>query len=52
MVVPAAAWRDELHTRDVIESDAKNPREAFRQIKMALQARGLIGVRGDVVWKV
>lgn len=52
IVVPLTAWRDELHSRGVIDSDAKNPRADFKRVSESLQARSLIGVRGDVVWKV
>jgi hypothetical protein len=51
IVVALAAWRDELYRLRVLDREAKNPREAFRQIRNSLQARRLIGVRDDLVWK-
>ena len=51
IVVPLTSWRDELRSRGVIDSDAKNPRADFKRVSESLQARSLIGVRGDVVWK-
>jgi hypothetical protein len=44
-------WRDELYRRGVIDRDAKNPREDLRRVRSSLQARNLIGVRDDWVWK-
>ena len=44
-------WREEMHRRGVLDRDAKNPREAFRQIRESLQARQLIGVRDELVWR-
>jgi len=32
-------------------SKAKNPREEFKRVRQQLHARGLIGVRDDLVWK-
>jgi hypothetical protein len=49
--VTIVAWREELFTRGVIEREAKNPREDFRRVRNSLQARTLIGVYGDIVWK-
>jgi hypothetical protein len=49
--VTLAAWREELFTRGVIEREAKNPREDFRRVRNSLQARKLIGVHGELVWK-
>jgi hypothetical protein len=44
-------WRDEMYRRGVLDREAKNPREAFRQVRNGLQTRRLIGVRDDVVWR-
>jgi hypothetical protein len=51
IVVPIAAWREELFVRRVLDRDAKNPREEFKRVRNSLQARGLVGVRDDLVWK-
>jgi len=50
-VVPLAAWRDELYAKGVLDRDAKNPREEFKRVRMQLQARSLIGVKDELVWK-
>jgi hypothetical protein len=50
-VVPATAWRDELYRKGVLGRDAKSPREEFKRVRMQLQARALIGVNNDLVWK-
>jgi hypothetical protein len=49
--VTIAAWREELFTRGIIDREAKNPREDFRRVRNSLQARKLIGVHGELVWK-
>jgi AAA domain len=49
-VVDASAWREELYTRGVLDRDAGNPREEFKRIHQQLHARGLIGMRGELVW--
>ena len=51
MVVPIAAWRDEMYSRGVLDRDAKSPREDFRRVRNSLQTRGLIGVHSDLVWR-
>ena len=51
VVVQLNAWREELYVRGVLEADAKNPREQFRRIRTQLQARSLIGVNGELVWR-
>jgi hypothetical protein len=51
IAVDLGKWRDELYSRGVLDRDAKNPREAFRQIRTSLQSRRLIGVRDDLVWR-
>jgi hypothetical protein len=50
--VDAMKWRDELFTRGVLDRDAPNPRKEFFRIRDALIAKGLIGFRGELVWKV
>jgi hypothetical protein len=52
IVVPTADWRRELYTRGVLEADAKSPREEFKRVRNSLHVRGLIGVNGELVWKV
>jgi hypothetical protein len=51
IVVQLSAWREELYARGVLDRDAKNPREEFKRIRTQLQAHGLIGVNGELVWK-
>lgn len=51
-VVDAMKWRDELFARGVLDRDAPNPRKEFFRIRDALIAKGLIGFRGELVWKV
>jgi hypothetical protein len=51
IVVSMAAWREALYSRGVLDRDAKSPREDFRRVRNSLQARSLIGVHSDVVWK-
>jgi hypothetical protein len=50
-VVHLSTWREELYRKGVLDRDAKSPREEFKRIRMQLQARGLIGVNGELVWK-
>jgi hypothetical protein len=50
-VVRLSAWREELYRKGVLDRDAKNPREEFKRLRQQLQARGLIGVTGELVWK-
>lgn len=52
IVVPVTAWRDEMYSRGVLDRDAKSPREEFRRVRNSLQARSLIGVHSDLVWRV
>jgi hypothetical protein len=35
----------------VLDRDAKSPREEFKRVRMQLQARALIGMNGELVWK-
>jgi hypothetical protein len=51
LAVSVNAWREELYSRGVLDTDAKSPREDFRRVKNALHARKLIGVRADLVWR-
>ncbi len=44
-------WRDELYRRGVLDPDAKNPRARFAELSHRLQAKHLIGVDGDRVWR-
>jgi len=48
--VPVSAWRDELERRGTVDSDGSNPRQEFRRLKEALQARTFIAIRDDLVW--
>jgi AAA domain len=50
-VVQVNAWREELYRKAVLDRDAKSPREEFKRVRQQLQARGLIGVNNDLVWK-
>jgi AAA domain len=51
VVVQLNAWRKELYRKGVLDRDAKSPREEFKRVRQQLQARGLIGVRDELVWK-
>jgi AAA domain len=51
VVVQLNAWREELYHKGVLDRDAKSPREEFKRVRQQLQARGLIGVNGELVWK-
>jgi hypothetical protein len=51
VVVQLSEWREELYVSGVLDRDAKNPREEFKRIRTQLQARSLIGVHGELVWK-
>jgi len=51
VVVQRNAWREELFRKGVLDRDAKSPREEFKRVRMQLQARALIGVNGELVWK-
>ena len=50
-VVQISEWREELYRKGVLDRDAKSPREEFKRIRMQLQARSLIGVNGEFVWR-
>lgn len=51
LTVSIAAWRDELHKRAVVDSDGPNPRQDFKRLRTSLQARHVIGISGELVWK-
>jgi len=51
IVAQLNAWREELYRKKVLDREAKSPREEFKRIRTSLQARGLIGVRDEMVWK-
>ena len=51
LTVSIAAWRDELHKRGVVDSDGPNPRQDFKRLRTSLQARHVIGISGELVWK-
>jgi hypothetical protein len=51
VVVQLNAWREELYVRGVLDREAKSPREEFKRVRQQLQARSLIGVNGELVWK-
>lgn len=50
--VPLDIWRDELYRRGALDADHKNPREDFRRVKVALQARHLAAEREGQIWAV
>jgi hypothetical protein len=51
VVVHLNAWREELYRKGVLDREAKNPREEYKRVRQQLQARGLIGVNDELVWK-
>jgi AAA domain len=51
IAVPLNAWREELYAQGVLDREAKSPREDFRRVRNSLQARSLIGVHSDLVWR-
>ena len=51
MVVQLNDWREELYRKGVLDREAKSPREEFKRVRQQLQARSLIGIRDDLVWK-
>jgi hypothetical protein len=52
LAVTADQWREGLFSRGVLDRKAANPREDFRRVTTALQARSLIGIRDELVWRV
>jgi hypothetical protein len=51
VAIKVGEWRDQLYSRGVLEREAKSPREDFRRLKNALQARKLIGERDGLLWR-
>src|SRR5262249_27818702 len=51
VVVQLNSWREELYRKGVLDREAKSPREEFKRVRQQLQARSLIGVNGELVWK-
>lgn len=51
-VVSVDAWQEELYRRGTLKRAAKGRREEFKRLRESLQARELIGIRDDKVWKV
>ena len=51
-VVPVDQWREALYTRGVLDREHKNPREDFRRVKDALQARKLAAEIDSQIWAV
>jgi len=51
LAVSLIEWRQELLARNVIDRDGKNPRQDFSRIRSSLQARSMIGVRDELVWR-
>jgi hypothetical protein len=51
IVVQLDAWREELYRKGVLDRDAKSPREEFKRIRQQLQARGLVRLRDELVWR-
>jgi AAA domain len=49
--VPVTDWRTEIYQRAILDRDAKSPREDFKRLRNSLQARGLIGLRDEIVWR-
>jgi AAA domain len=49
-VVAADEWKAELFRRKVLDEDAKNPRARFNELRTALAAKKVIGVRDEMVW--
>ena len=49
--VEIGQWREEMYRRAVLDRDAKNPREDFRRVRNSLQARKLVGIRDELVWR-
>jgi hypothetical protein len=51
-VVTAEQWKTEIYRRKVLDPDGKNPRARFNELRTALAAKKLIGVRDELVWAV
>jgi hypothetical protein len=50
-IVAADEWKTELFRRNAIDSKGSNPRARFDELRKRLQAKHLIGVRDDFVWR-
>lgn len=50
--VSVDAWRDELYRRGILDQGHPNPREDFKRVKAALQARHLAAEREGLIWAV
>ena len=51
LAVTANDWRDQLFRSGVLDHEAPNPRQDFKRLKTSLQARKVIGVRENLVWR-
>ena len=51
MSVTGSFFQVQVLRAGVLDRDAKSPREGFKRVRQQLQARGLIGVNGELVWK-
>jgi hypothetical protein len=49
-VVTVEAWRDALFSRGVLKREAKNPRQPFHRLKLALLGQYRIGERDGFIW--
>lgn len=45
------SWREQLLSRRVVDPDSKNPWGRVGELRIALHARKLIGVRDELVWR-
>jgi hypothetical protein len=50
-VAPINTWRDAMFAHGPLDRNAASPREDFRRLKHSLQARKLIGLQDDLVWR-
>ena len=50
--VPVPVWREELVRRGTLDPKSTNPRQDFKRLKEALQARYIIAIRDELVWLV
>jgi hypothetical protein len=51
-VVPTEVWKDEMYSNGTLDRDAINPRMVYSRLRKDLVARGLIGLRDELVWPV
>ena len=49
-VVTAEHWKAELYRRKIVDPEGKNPRARFGELRTAMAAKHLIGVRDEHVW--